>query len=175
MGRMVAIELARMLEQDIPHIRARAIASTGGFVVVASFKRGTGRIRDSRGYVPCCNYNAIESPRYLVRVTVDGHTMELENARQWELYKRLYLPAELVEHEEEDFDDSGLEQALIEHTGMILAEFKRFMSSETDDDEEEEKDETVEVIDVEEISLSYVDLLESSLEENSYESTWEAA
>jgi hypothetical protein len=35
---MIAVELARVLEQAIPHVKARA-TSLGGFVVVASYWR----------------------------------------------------------------------------------------------------------------------------------------
>jgi hypothetical protein len=39
MSQMVAIELARMLEQGVPHVKARAVGLGGGFVVLASFLR----------------------------------------------------------------------------------------------------------------------------------------
>ncbi len=81
--------------------------------------------RETRGHPPLTRerFYTLENARYHVSVTYQGKTLLLENRRQWELYRHLYLPAKLVKIEVDgSLDNSDVGQRFLAVTGLTLSE-----------------------------------------------------
>ncbi len=120
--------------------------------------------RETRGHPPLARerFYTLEDARYHVSVTYKGKGMLLENRRQWELYRRLYLPANLVKIEVDDsLDNSEVGQRFFALTGMTLSEAFRGTARQPEEDTPEVETEEL----TNDAPILDIDLFESAIED----------